>query len=144
MQSISKWIQNNGWNEEYEESSMVNMDAFEEFKLVFTNLKRVHLPVKYLGVPLISTRLIYRDCRELIEKVQNRINDWKNKSLSVAGRLQLIKSVIGPMHIYWASVFILPSRILLDLDQSVREFFYGARAYDREGQGVLGFSVSSA
>ncbi|GKC99999.1 hypothetical protein Tco_1170274 [Tanacetum coccineum] len=33
------------------------------------------LPVKYLGVPLISTRLVYRDCKELIEKVQNRIRD---------------------------------------------------------------------
>nr|GEX32247.1 putative reverse transcriptase domain, reverse transcriptase zinc-binding domain protein [Tanacetum cinerariifolium] len=28
------------------------------------------LPVKYLGVPLVSSKLIYRDCKELIEKVQ--------------------------------------------------------------------------
>ncbi|GKD14159.1 hypothetical protein Tco_1198566 [Tanacetum coccineum] len=26
------------------------------------------LPVKYLGVPLVSSKLIYRDCRELIDK----------------------------------------------------------------------------
>ncbi|GJT69750.1 hypothetical protein Tco_1029036 [Tanacetum coccineum] len=45
------------------------------------------LPVKYLGVPLVSLRLIFRDCKELIDKVQNRVNDWKNKSLSVAGSL---------------------------------------------------------
>ncbi|GJX23787.1 hypothetical protein Tco_0228232 [Tanacetum coccineum] len=44
------------------------------------------LPVKYLGVPLISSRLIYRYCKELIDKVRSRINDWKNKSLSAAGR----------------------------------------------------------
>ncbi|GJY12395.1 hypothetical protein Tco_0381704 [Tanacetum coccineum] len=42
------------------------------------------LPVKYFGVPLTSSRLIYRDCRELIEKVRGRVNDWKNKSLSAA------------------------------------------------------------
>ncbi|GJZ37313.1 hypothetical protein Tco_0583504 [Tanacetum coccineum] len=53
------------------------------------------LPVKYLGVPLVSSRLIFRDCKELVEKVQNRVNDWKNKSLSIAGRLQLIQSVMG-------------------------------------------------
>ncbi|GKA66743.1 putative RNA-directed DNA polymerase, partial [Tanacetum coccineum] len=53
------------------------------------------LSVKYLGVPLVSSRLVYRDCRELIEKVRGRINDWKNKSLSAAGRLQLIRSVLG-------------------------------------------------
>nr|GEV45520.1 reverse transcriptase domain-containing protein [Tanacetum cinerariifolium] len=47
------------------------------------------LRVKYLGVPLVSSRLIFRDCKELIDKVQNRVNDWKNKSLSIVGRLQL-------------------------------------------------------
>ncbi|GKD27094.1 putative reverse transcriptase domain, reverse transcriptase zinc-binding domain protein [Tanacetum coccineum] len=60
------------------------------------------LPVKYLGVPLVSSRLIFRDCKEFIEKVQNCINDWKNKSLSIAGRIQLIQSVLGSMHIFWA------------------------------------------
>ncbi|GJV48712.1 hypothetical protein Tco_1438924 [Tanacetum coccineum] len=37
------------------------------------------LPVKYLGVPLISSRLLYKDCKILLEKVQNRIGDWKNR-----------------------------------------------------------------
>nr|GEW59701.1 hypothetical protein [Tanacetum cinerariifolium] len=55
------------------------------------------LPVKYLGVPLVSSRLIFRDCKGLIKKVQARVDDWKNKSLSTAGRLQLIRSVIGSM-----------------------------------------------
>ncbi|GKE67549.1 putative reverse transcriptase domain, reverse transcriptase zinc-binding domain protein, partial [Tanacetum coccineum] len=47
------------------------------------------LSVKYLGVPLISTHLLYKDCKVLVEKVQNRIGDWKNMSLSFARRLEL-------------------------------------------------------
>ncbi|GJV93567.1 protein LAZ1 [Tanacetum coccineum] len=39
------------------------------------------LPVKYLGVPLISSRLLNKDCKILVERVTNRIGDWKNKSL---------------------------------------------------------------
>nr|GEV98760.1 reverse transcriptase domain, reverse transcriptase zinc-binding domain protein [Tanacetum cinerariifolium] len=70
---------------------------------------RGRLPVKYLGVLLVPSRLIYKDCKELIEKVDGRINDWKNKSLSIAGRLQLIHSVISSLHVYWASMFVLPS-----------------------------------
>ncbi|GJZ43372.1 hypothetical protein Tco_0590627 [Tanacetum coccineum] len=86
------------------------------------------LPVKYLGVPLVSSRLIFRDCKELIEKVQARVDDWKNKSLSAAGRLQLIRSVLGSMHIYWASAFILPSRVLLDIEQIMRSFLWKGRS----------------
>nr|GEV20684.1 hypothetical protein [Tanacetum cinerariifolium] len=58
------------------------------------------LPVKYLGVPLVSLHLIFRDCKELIEKVQNRVNDWKNKSFLIAGRLQLIQSVLGSLNVF--------------------------------------------
>ncbi|GJW63854.1 hypothetical protein Tco_0115738 [Tanacetum coccineum] len=82
------------------------------------------LPVKYLGVPLVPSRLVYKDCKELIEKVEGRINDWKNKSLSIAGRLQLIHSVIASLHVYWASMFVLPSRVLLDIEQSMRDFLW--------------------
>nr|GEY35730.1 hypothetical protein [Tanacetum cinerariifolium] len=37
-------------------------------------------PVKYLGVCLISSRLLNKDCKVLVEKAKNRIEDWKNKS----------------------------------------------------------------
>ncbi|GJQ89400.1 reverse transcriptase domain, reverse transcriptase zinc-binding domain protein, partial [Tanacetum coccineum] len=34
------------------------------------------LPAKYLGVPLISSRLLNMDCKVLVEKARNRIGDW--------------------------------------------------------------------
>ncbi|GJT88377.1 RNA-directed DNA polymerase, eukaryota, reverse transcriptase zinc-binding domain protein [Tanacetum coccineum] len=51
------------------------------------------LPIKYLGVPLLSLRLCKQHCAPLIDKVRLRLSNWKNKSLSFAGRLQLINSV---------------------------------------------------
>nr|GEU60577.1 hypothetical protein [Tanacetum cinerariifolium] len=36
------------------------------------------LPVKYLGVPLVSSRLIFRDCKELIDKIY--VYKLKNRS----------------------------------------------------------------
>ncbi|GJR30809.1 putative reverse transcriptase domain-containing protein [Tanacetum coccineum] len=82
------------------------------------------LPVCYLEVPLVSSRLMVKDCNELIDRVQIRVHDWKNKALSIAGRLQLIQSVIGSMHIYWASVFILPTSVLLHIEQIMRQFLW--------------------
>ncbi|GJU91519.1 hypothetical protein Tco_1303942 [Tanacetum coccineum] len=82
------------------------------------------LPVKYLGVPLISTRLCNRDCKILVEKVTNKIGDWKNKSLSFAGRLQLCRSVFSSMHVYWASVLVIPKGIILDIQQHMRGFLW--------------------
>ncbi|GJY86276.1 hypothetical protein Tco_0500302 [Tanacetum coccineum] len=89
------------------------------------------LPVKYLGVPLVSTRLVYRDCKELVEKVQDRVGNWKKKFISFAGCLQLVQSVISSMHVYWSLVFILPSRILMDIEQLMRGFLYCPRDIQR-------------
>nr|GEV03212.1 hypothetical protein [Tanacetum cinerariifolium] len=86
--------------------------------------KEGRLSVKYLGIPLVSSRLMVRDCKELVEKVQNRVHDWKNKALSSDVRLQLCASVLGSMHIYWASVFMLPSRVLLNIEQIMRGFLW--------------------
>ncbi|GKE70379.1 hypothetical protein Tco_1528451, partial [Tanacetum coccineum] len=85
----------------------VIMDSLDEFKAA-SGLVPSKLPVKYLGVPLISSRLLNRDCKFLVESAKNRIGDWKNKSLSFAGRLQLCKSVISSMQVYWASVLAIP------------------------------------
>ncbi|XP_022023605.1 uncharacterized protein LOC110923858 [Helianthus annuus] len=62
------------------------------------------LPIRYLGVPLLASRLLIKDCKVLVERMSNRINDWKNRFLSFAGRLQLILSVLSSIHVYWASV----------------------------------------
>ncbi|GJX40548.1 RNA-directed DNA polymerase, eukaryota, reverse transcriptase zinc-binding domain protein, partial [Tanacetum coccineum] len=55
------------------------------------------LPIRYLGVPLSSRRIKASDCRVLIDAVKNKINDWRNKSLSFAGRLQLISSILSSL-----------------------------------------------
>ncbi|GKB57204.1 putative reverse transcriptase domain, reverse transcriptase zinc-binding domain protein, partial [Tanacetum coccineum] len=48
----------------YIKISILHIMPFEEGRL----------PVKYLGVPLVSSRLLYQDCNELIEKVGNGSN----------------------------------------------------------------------
>ncbi|GKD20206.1 ty3-gypsy retrotransposon protein [Tanacetum coccineum] len=82
------------------------------------------LPVRYLGVPLISKRLYAKDCQPLIDKVKKRILGWKNKVLSFAGRLQLVQSVLSSMQVFWASMFILPKSISADVERLLRDFVW--------------------
>ncbi|KAL2240812.1 UNVERIFIED_CONTAM: hypothetical protein Sindi_0722400 [Sesamum indicum] len=45
-----------------------------------------HLPMRYLGLPLISSRLTISDCQPLLSKIDARIAGWEGMSLSYAGR----------------------------------------------------------
>ncbi|KAG6750319.1 hypothetical protein POTOM_047423 [Populus tomentosa] len=62
------------------------------------------LPVKYIGVPLISTRLTHMDCLSLVKRITSRIQLWTSASLTYAGRLQLIKSVLFSIQVYLSTM----------------------------------------
>ncbi|KAJ0479496.1 putative RNA-directed DNA polymerase [Helianthus annuus] len=85
------------------------------------------LPVRYLGVPLISSKLSYKDCKILVERMDKKIDNWMTRSLSFAGRLQLVNSVLSAMHIYWATVFLLPAKIVTDLERCMRAFLWSGK-----------------
>ncbi|KAL2252829.1 UNVERIFIED_CONTAM: hypothetical protein Sindi_0077600 [Sesamum indicum] len=71
-----------------------------------------HLPMRYLGLPLISCRLTISDCQPLISKIDARINGWEGISLSYAGGL------------YWASAFILPKKVINEIEKRLRTFLW--------------------
>ncbi|XP_056863927.1 uncharacterized protein LOC108850223 [Raphanus sativus] len=66
------------------------------------------LPVRYLGVPLNSRKLTLVTCEPLIHQIKKRLSSWSVKSLSFAGRLLLIKTVIAGITTFWCAAFILP------------------------------------
>ena len=55
---------------------------------------------KYLGMPLIHSKVTSRTYPEFVEKVNKRLAGWKSKCLSFAGRTTLIKSVISAIPSY--------------------------------------------
>ncbi|OVA05573.1 Endonuclease/exonuclease/phosphatase [Macleaya cordata] len=83
-----------------------------------------NLPVRYLGIPLLSSRLSYSDCLPLIDHVTCRIKSWKARILSYAGRLLLIKAVLSGMLIHWTTCFVLPKKVFHELTCIFRSFLW--------------------
>ncbi|GKA71903.1 homeodomain-like protein, partial [Tanacetum coccineum] len=78
----------------------------------------------------------------LVDQAKNRIGDWKNKSLSFAGRLQLCNSVLSSMQVYWASVLLIPKGIVYDIHQLIRGFLWCNGEYKR-GKAKVALDVIS-
>ena len=70
--------------------------AEEEKRRILLNfpLAEGTLPVRYLGLPLMTQVMRKQDYQPLVEKIRGRINTWTSRYLSYAGRLQLVKVVI--------------------------------------------------
>ncbi|XP_026396165.1 uncharacterized protein LOC113290792 [Papaver somniferum] len=82
------------------------------------------LSVRYLGVPLLSTKLSYKDCLPLLERVDARIYSWKSIFLDYPGRALLIKAVLSGMLFFWFSCFVLPKRVIKELNTKFRRFLW--------------------
>lgn len=87
-------------------------------------LQRGSFPVRYLGLPLISTRLSVSDCLVLIEKVQKKVKGWSSKLLAYAGRLQLVKSALLNLQIYWSSIFLIPKIVIKKIEAVLTAFLW--------------------
>ncbi|GAA0160308.1 hypothetical protein LIER_16890 [Lithospermum erythrorhizon] len=88
----------------------------------FMNIPIGVLPIKYLGLPLISKRMGMKDCKALVDKITGRLQGWKVKMLSYAGKVQLICSVLQGINQYWASIMPISKEVWDDIDGMMRAF----------------------
>ncbi|GAV71775.1 hypothetical protein CFOL_v3_15264, partial [Cephalotus follicularis] len=96
-----------------------------ELILRITQFRQDVLPVKYLGLPLITSRFSKQDYAPLIEKIMARVNSWVRKTLSYTSQLQLIKSTLATMQVFWSSTFLLPSVVIMECERIMRRFLWG-------------------
>ncbi|GKE86483.1 hypothetical protein Tco_1560225, partial [Tanacetum coccineum] len=89
-------------------------------------------PFNHLGVKVggIMSRLSSWD--EVFAKISSRLSKWKLKTLSVGGRLTLIKSVLSSLPLHYFSIFKVPKGILNRMEASRRNFFNGVNNSDRK------------
>ncbi|XP_038991036.1 uncharacterized protein LOC120114099 [Hibiscus syriacus] len=95
----------------------------EEIKRI-TGFNQGYLPVRYLGVPLVSRKLSDKDCVALIDNIRERLHQWSRRHLSYAGRLELIKTVLLSLTNFWYRQLILPQSVLHRIEQLCSRFFW--------------------
>ena len=65
------------------------------------------LPVRYLGVPLIFTKLTTSEFSPLIDKITAKIKFLVNQTLPYVGRLQIIKTMLFLCNSYCLNLCVL-------------------------------------
>nr|GFB53601.1 RNA-directed DNA polymerase, eukaryota [Tanacetum cinerariifolium] len=67
-----------------------------------------NLPFNYLGVKVGANMMWLNSWSDVVKKVSNKLSSWKAKTLSVRGRLTLLKSVLRAILTYYMSLFKAP------------------------------------
>nr|GEU77674.1 RNA-directed DNA polymerase, eukaryota [Tanacetum cinerariifolium] len=110
------------WDEVIEVNAAVNIIGCATFSSPFT----------YLGVKVGMDFSRRKSWDEVIGKISTRLSKWKIKTLSVGGRLTLIKSVLTSLPLYHMSLYKALLGVLHDLETLRRKFFNGIDKNERK------------
>ncbi|KAL0293706.1 UNVERIFIED_CONTAM: Retrovirus-related Pol polyprotein from type-2 retrotransposable element R2DM [Sesamum radiatum] len=94
--------------------------AYRDSLLAILDFQEGHLPLRYLGLPLLASRLTISDCQPILRKMEARIKGWEGVMLSFAGRVQLIKSVLSALQVYWAMAFFAKAHYKGDREKTAQ------------------------
>nr|GEY12708.1 RNA-directed DNA polymerase, eukaryota [Tanacetum cinerariifolium] len=84
------------------------------------------------GVMVGDNSLTSQAWDDTIGKCKAHLSNWKLKTLSIRGRLTLLKSVLGSTPIYNMSIYKVPKSVLHTLESIRRIFFNGVQGDERK------------
>ena len=91
---------------------------------------------KYLGLPSFVGRQKKACFIQIKERIWAKMQGWKEKLLSQAGKEVMIKAVIQSIPTYSMSVFRLPIGLIKDIETIIRKFWWGNQDNTRRMQWV--------
>ncbi|XP_057982254.1 uncharacterized protein LOC131167468 [Malania oleifera] len=92
-----------------------------------TGIKEGKFPFKYLGVPLLPSKLNAVHYRPLVDRIARWFKGWPGSTLTYAGRLEIINSIVQGFECFWLAIFPIPLNVLNQVIKLCRVFLWGGR-----------------
>jgi hypothetical protein len=78
----------------------------------------------YLGLPSMIGRK-KKIFSYIKDRIWKRINSWRGRALSRAGKEVMIKSVLQAIHSYVMSIYLLPETLIKEIERMLNSFWWG-------------------
>jgi hypothetical protein len=79
-------------------------------------------PCSYLGLPISDRKLKRNDLKLWIDKIADRLPNWKARLLNLAGRTTLVRFVLSSISIYLLIAIKIPKWVIKSIDKIRRGF----------------------
>ncbi|CAJ2662331.1 unnamed protein product [Trifolium pratense] len=79
----------------------------------------------YLGLPSMVGRSKKETFAYIKDRIWKRINSWRSRPLSRAGKEIMIKSVLQAIPAHVMSIYLLPDSLINDIERMINAFWWG-------------------
>ncbi|XP_058775611.1 uncharacterized protein LOC131649884 [Vicia villosa] len=97
-----------------------------------TGFSKGSLPFMYLGVPLFKGKPKTIHLRPIADRILAKMAGWKGSTLSMAGRVCLVKSIIEGMLNHTIAIYDWPVAILKEIEKAARNFIWSGSTVKRK------------
>jgi hypothetical protein len=98
-------------------------------------------PCRYLGLPISDKKLRKCDLKLWIEKIADRLPNWKARLLNLAGRTALVKFVLSAIPTYLLIAINVPQWVIKSIDKIRRGFLWRGRKEVNGGSCLVPWEV---
>lgn len=85
----------------------------------------VNNPGNYLGMPMMVGRRKVSKFKFLLEKIDQKLQNWGSKVISKAGKITLLKTAAQTIPNFWMSLFLIPKEIVVGIERKMNAFWWG-------------------
>eukprot|EP00253_Pinus_taeda_P026017 PITA_26017 len=100
------------------------VDQVKAHLIRLMGFRRGELPTKYLGNILDFTSKKMKNWQGVLDKLSNKVANWTFKTLNIAGRIVLAKSVLQAIPIYPLSIMAAPLGICTRIREIIKNFIW--------------------
>jgi hypothetical protein len=120
----------------------VEVDAsFMGMAAKFLNCKLGNFPFIYLGLPVGANPRKEATWDPVIEVLQKRLHSWKNRFVSLGGRVVLINSALAAIPLFYLSFMKLPTKVWKKIVSIQMNFLWGGASVKSKIAWVNWFDV---
>ena len=98
----------------------------------FLGVNEIREYEKYLGLPDVVGRNKKESLNYIRERVWNKLQGWKKRLLSKAGKKVLLKAVVQAIPTFAMSCFKLPKGLIQDINRLIRKLWWGQQGDQRK------------
>jgi hypothetical protein len=98
-------------------------------------------PCKYLGLSISHKKLRKCDLMLWIDKIADRLPNWKARLLNLAGRTTLVKFVLSAIPTYLLIAINIPQWVIKSIDKIWREFLWKGRKEVNGGSCLVSWEI---
>eukprot|EP00253_Pinus_taeda_P027885 PITA_27885 len=100
------------------------VDQVKAHLIRLLGFRRGELPTKYLGNILDFTSKKMKNWQGVLDKLSNKVANWAFRTLNIAGRIVLAKSVLQAIPVYPLSIMAAPLGICTRIREVIRNFIW--------------------